>query len=428
MVDIHLPIEERERALRSLFLDFNSYFASVEQQEDPSLRGRPMAVAPMLADTTCVIASSYEAKRLGIRCGTMVREAKEICPEIVILPARPSLYVSYHKRILEVVETVLHIEEVCSIDEMRFGLMGEEKNPDVARRLATDIKEAVRDSVGEQMTCSVGIAPNKFLAKLATELQKPNGLVVIEAKDLPHRLHELKLTDFTGINKRTAIRLNSKGIFTAKDLCGASRAHLLDGFGSIIGEKWWYLLRGYDLGDEHQDKKSLGHSHILPPELRTDQGCREVILRLLQKASARLRASNLWTTDMSISVKGMRKSWRSAVKLPATQDTVTMNEHFLRLWESRDFELPLGVGVHFTGLCTPQTFTPSLFEPVVERAEFNHAIDKVNQKFGKNSVFLAGMEKAKDSADEKIAFNKTWLFSEGKGDNEWVDTFRGLVD
>lgn len=105
-----------------------------------------------------------------------------------------------------------------------------------------------------------------------------------------------------------------------------------------------------------------------------------------------------------------------------------MNEHFLKLWNSRDFELPLGVGVHFGSLCTPQTFTPSLFDAVVERAEFNGAVDKLNQKFGKNKVFLAGMQKAKDSADEKIAFNKTWLFSEGKGDNEWPDTFRGLVD
>nr|HMS56288.1 hypothetical protein [Fimbriimonadaceae bacterium] len=100
---------------------------------------------------------------------------------------------------------------------------------------------------------------------------------------------------------------------------------------------------------------------------------------------------------------------------------------FLRAWESRDFERPLGVGICFTHLCSADQVTPSLFDDTGERAKLNSAVDTVNQKFGKNTIYLAGMEQAKDSADEKIAFNKTWLFSEGKGDHEWPDTFRGLT-
>jgi DNA polymerase-4 len=152
------------------------------------------------------------------------------------------------------------------------------------------------------------------------------------------------------------------------------------------------------------------------------------LLRLLQKASARLRSNELWTAAMTISVSGFKKSWTVLIKLPPTQDTVTLNEFFLKAWESRDFENPRSVSVTFTELRAAEAVTPSLFEDTRQRSQLNHAVDEINQKFGKHSVFLAGMEKVRDAASEKIAFNKTWLFSEGKGDHEWIDTFRGLTE
>jgi DNA polymerase IV len=425
MVDVILPIEKKARPLAFLFLDLNSYFASVEQQERPELRGRPTAVVAVDADTSFVIAASYEAKAFGVRTGTLIREAKSQCPGIEIVKARPQIYVAYHHRILEVAESVLPIDQVCSIDEMRFRLLGDERTVEGSRRVATKMKEAIREHVGVCMTCSVGIAPNAFLAKIGTELQKPDGLVTIESTDLPKILWKLKLKDFPGINKGIAARLNAAGIFTSADLCAASKEQLLRGFDSIVGERWWYLLRGFDLGIDVNDRKTLGHSHVLPPNLRNDQGCRDVLMRLLQKASARLRANNLWTAAMAVSVRGYKKSWQAKIKLPPTQDTVTLNEHLMELWPSRDFVAPQMVGVTFYDLRTESEFTPSLFTPTKDRSKLSHAVDEVNQKFGKNSVFLAGIQKVRKTADEKIAFNKTWLFSEGKGDNEWIDPFRG---
>lgn len=433
MVDTVLPIEKRPRPLKALFLDLNAYFASVEQQERPELRDRPIAVVPLEADTTFVIAASYQAKRFGVKCGTMVRDAKVMCPGIEIVKARPSLYTAYHRRIVEVAGTVLPVEEVCSIDEMRFELLGKECEPENAKKIAHEMKQAVTKGVGECMTSSIGIAPNRFLAKVASDMQKPDGLTVLTADDLPHRLHDLEITDFVGINKRMKARLAASGLFTAKDLCSASKSELYRAFGGIIGERWYYALRGFELGEDSHDRKSLSHSHVLPPDLRTEQGCKEVLLRLIQKATARLRANGLWTTEMSCSVKGFERSWKAQVRLNATQDTITLNREFLSLWESRDFIRPRSVSVWFTGLHARTEFTPSLFEEVSERTDredrqaFNHAIDRVNQKFGKNTVFVAGMERAKHAADEKIAFQKTELFSEGKGDHEWPDTFRGLV-
>src|SRR5947209_374011 len=137
MVDANLPlIAKQERPLDVLFLDINSYFATVEQQEQPELRGKPIIVSPVNSDSTCAIAASYEAKRYGIKTGTNVGEARTMCPGLIVVPARPSLYVHYHERIIEAAESVLPVEKVDSIDEMHFKLIGKEREVPEAHRLA----------------------------------------------------------------------------------------------------------------------------------------------------------------------------------------------------------------------------------------------------------------------------------------------------
>jgi DNA polymerase-4 len=410
-----------ERPLRVLFLDLNSYFASVEQQEHPELRGKPIAVCPVMADTSFVIAASYEAKKFGVKTGTMIGDAKVMCPGLLLIDASHTIYVSYHNRIVEVAESVLPVDKVCSVDEMRFKLIGDERQPEHAIELAHKMKAAIRERVGECLTSSIGIAPNAFLAKVATDMQKPDGLVVLKAEDLPFRLHELKLTEFAGINKKMQVRLNASGIFTAEQMCAATRQELAAAFGSVVGDRWWFLLRGYEVDQESGSRKSLSHSHVLPPKHRTDEGCREVLLRLMHKAAQRLRSENLWTRSMDVHVGGFKKSWTIRLRLPPTQDSVTMTEYLVEAWEKRDYVSPRMVGVTFHDLMTEDAVTPSLFDASVQRGRFSQAVDKVNVKFGKNKVHLAAMEHAQTSAPERIAFNKTWLFSEGKGDNELPD-------
>jgi DNA polymerase-4 len=419
MVDETLPIIADSRPLRYLYLDLNAYFASVEQQERPELRGRPVGVVPMMVDSTCILACSYEAKRCGVKTGTLIAAAREMCPGIELLVGRPTLYVDYHHRILDAVETVVPVDKVRSIDEMQFRLIGKEREPAQAEGIARRLKAVIREKVGDVLTCSIGVGPNAFLAKLGTELQKPDGLVILTADSLPGKLLELPLMGFTGINRRMAVRLNAAGIFSAADLCSAGCKELGEAFGSVVGERWWYLLRGYELKLPENSRKSLGHSHVLPPELRTDQGAREVLLRLLQKASARLRKEGLWASGMDVQVKGRRRSWHAAVRIPPSQDTVTFNEHFLEAWKTRDFEQPTLVGVTFCGLAQVGEVTPSLFDATQDRAALNEAVDSMNRKFGKNTIYLAGMEKAKNTAPERIAFQKTDLLSEGKDDNVW---------
>lgn len=419
MVEQHLPFDlHDDRPLQVLFLDLNAYFASVEQQDRPELRDKAIAVVPLMADTTFVIAASYEAKAFGVKTGTRVSEAKEMCPGLILVDARPPLYVHYHELVKRAVEQVLPIEKVCSIDEMYCLLIGIERERQNAEQIARRIKQSIVEVAGERLKCSIGIAPNAFLAKLATDLQKPDGLVVLEASELEERLKGLKTTEFAGINKKMEARLQSAGIFSSDDMLAATREELRAAFGSIVGERWWYLLRGYDLKMQANDRQSLGHSHVLPPELRTDQGCREVLLRLTTKACARLRTTGLWATSMSVYVRG-KKSWQARSRIPPTQDTMTVTENLLRLWEERDFSSPNTVGITFHDMKVAEQVTPSLFDPTFDRTQLSHAVDRVNQKFGKNKVFLAAIEHARDSADEKIAFQKTELFAEGFGDNEW---------
>ena len=350
-------LPNQDRPLRWLFLDLNSYFASVEQAEDVSLLGKPVAVAPVSGDGATIIAASYEAKAFGVSTGTKVGEAKRLCPDIIFKPARPSLYVHYHKMILNAVETVLPIHRVCSIDEMKFRLLGSEMEEANARILAERLKSAIKAEVAPSLTCSIGIAPNSFLAKLASDLQKPDGLVVIEAKDLPDRLRGLKLTTFTGINRRMEARLMASGIFVSDDLLSRSPKELVRAFGSKVGERWWHLLRGDDQEFENETGKSLGHSNVLAPQYRNDEGCREIMLRLIHKACARMRANAVWAGHVHFSVLGREKSWSADTRIAPTQDAITVMQHLQRFWPDRDFKQPTQVGVTFTDLRKSEAIT-----------------------------------------------------------------------
>src|SRR5215813_4607764 len=160
-------------SLRYLFVDMNSFFASAEQQLEPRLRNRPMAVSPVEAETTCCIAASYEAKQYGIKCGTAVYEARRMCPGIPIVPARPELYIRIHDDLKTAVETCTPVERTMSIDEFSCRLSSDRREPEAALKLAGQVKKAIR-RVGECLRASIGIAPNQFLAKVAADMQKPD--------------------------------------------------------------------------------------------------------------------------------------------------------------------------------------------------------------------------------------------------------------
>jgi DNA polymerase-4 len=402
--------------LQWLFLDLNSYFASVEQELRPELRDRPMAVVPLLADTTCCIAASYEAKRYGVRTGTQVAEAKRLCPGILLIEARHELYVDYHHRVVEAVESCLPVTSVMSIDEMACRLLGREQPLLAALELARDVKAAVRRKVGSTLRCSVGLATNRYLSKVASDMEKPDGLVALTPDLLPDALAALTPRDLPGVGARMEKRLQQAGISTMEQLLALDRDQLHQAWGGIGGGKLWHWLRGEDFGDpELEHQKSIGHSHVLSPDLRTPEGAYAVANKLLHKAAMRLRKARLWASHMTLTIRFAvtgAQPWAQSCPLLECQDNQTLLEGLQRLWSqspaSREQKKPFFVGVSLGNLVPDHLHTLSLFSGLEEegkRTRLSTTMDQVNYKYGTNTLCFASMLLAGAAAPTRIAFS-----------------------
>lgn len=395
-------------SLRILFLDLNSYFASAEQQLRPELRGRPVGVVPVMADTSCCIAASYEAKYFGVKTGTGVAEAKRLCPDIQLVKARPEAYVKLHHEIIAAVETCVPIERVHSIDEFHCRLGRDEREPDRAFQLAQRIKRTIRDRVGECLRSSIGIAPNRFLAKVGTELEKPDGLVVIEDRDLPHKLFALELRDLPGIGPRMHERLIKRGITSVEQLCLASESELVSIWDSVLGRYWHRWLRGEETHEPPMHRRTIGHQHVLPPELRTYAGARAVLVKLLMKAAARMRQLGYSASQMSLSMRlmggGDRRDWFRRTGFPPTQDTLHLIEVLRSLWPVQLPAMPLRVSITLHDLASQCSVSRPLFPGEQRRQELARAMDRINARFGKSAVYPASMHNALAAAPTRIPF------------------------
>lgn len=401
--------------LRSLFVDFNSFFASVEQQAEPALRGRPVGVVPVMAETTCCIAASIEAKTFGVRTGTLVREARKLCPQIALVPARPSLYVDYHHRLKGAIETCIPVDYVGSIDEVACELIGRERSRANAIAIARSIKTAVR-GVGDWLRCSIGIAPNHFLSKTATDMQKPDGLVVLEEGDLPQALHRLELSDLCGIGPNMEQRLHAHGIRSVAQLCTLDRSAMRDVWGGIEGERYWAALRGEWQAHRQSARASLGHSHVLGPEWRTPAGARAVLKKLLVKAAMRLRHEGLVAAAMTVRVRHLgADAWQGEIRFDATDDSREFLRHFARALDQRDRHTqrlplrgtkptPLAVSVTLHRLQPRGESTGSLFADESKNRAVNGVLDRINRRYGGNTLYFGSMQGTLKTAPMRIPF------------------------
>ncbi len=398
--------------LRALLLDFNSYFAAVEQQLRPQLRGRPVGVLPVMAETTCCIAASYEAKRFGVKTGTSVAEARRLCPDIVFVEARPRVYVEMHQRLMQVVDSVLAIGEVLSIDEVMCELTGSWQQEAVAVALARRVKQKLLDEVGECLTCSVGIAPNRFLAKVASNMQKPNGLTVIRASDLPDILFGLELEDLHGVGQAMSARLRRAGINTVEALCRASRETLRRIWGGVEGERMYERLRGLEPPLPASRRGSIGHSHVLPPHLRNEAGAWAVLSKLTQKAAVRLRAEGYLASRMHLAVEYRdRPAWVAASRFAPMRTTLDFLKVLAALWAGRPrckhrrarWE-PMKVSVTLWELVPAAQASLELFPETARKAALDATLDWLRLKYGPQAIYFGGAFGAMQAAPMRISF------------------------
>jgi DNA polymerase-4 len=421
-----------------LHIDLNSFFASVEQQLHPEYRDRPLAVVPTKADTTCCIAASYEAKALGIKTGTQVGEAKKRCPEIILIEGNHSTYAEYSHKIAKAVERCCPVAHTPSIDEMVCELIGREQEPPRARRIALEIKQAIKTDVGETLRCSIGMAPNRYLAKIASDMQKPDGLIGLLPSQLPRAIAHLELRDLPGVGARTETRLNAKGITTMEQLLALDRTGMHGLWNSVWGDRLYHWLRGDETGDDGAPvssgvQKSLGHSHVLGPEFRSPEGAWSVAHKLLHKAGMRLRMEHFYAGSLSVAVRyaltreqverrgaggtvkrhfsGIKHlGWGMEARFPACQDTLSLLEALRGIWakapQGAEYARPFFVGVTLHNLIPESEYQQTLFGDPDHRAELAATMDKLNLKFGHTTLHFAGMLPARESAPTRIAFTQ----------------------
>ena len=387
--------------LRFLFLDLNSYFASVEQQLKPDLRGEPLIVVPVLSDATSAIAASYEAKAYGIKTGTNVGEAKRICPGLKIVEANHRHYVEYHHRIRAAMEECIPVTIVASIDEFGAELMKNEREPKRATEIAHAIKASIRRHVGSAITCSIGIAPNRYLAKVAADMQKPDGLTVLEQRDIAQRLLELVPQDLPGIGPNMKRRLEAAGVTSMAQLLALAPKQMRAIWHSVAGEQMYYRLRGMDIPLPETTTSSVGHSHVLAPEYRPPARAQIVAMRLTLKAGSRLRRKQYMAGAFDLSVRlpsGLRVGYTASFS-PACdnhQFIHVLQAMWAQLMAEVNPQLIKKVSVTLHRLTPAASVQPDLLAAIeagnpqrAERlAELSRAMDRVNEKYGKDTLVM----------------------------------------
>jgi DNA polymerase-4 len=406
--------------LNWLYLDLNSYFASVEQQLQPKLQNKPVAIVPTMTDATCAIAASYEAKAYGVKTGTMIYEAKKLCPEIICVQANHENYVMYHHKILAEIDKYIPIEIISSIDEVACKLIGSQKNEAQARQIAKNIKIGIQENIGQYIRCSIGIAPNRFLAKTASNLEKPDGLQVLYGKDIPDRIKHFKLSDLTGIGRAMEYRLNKSGILSIQELYNISPKHMRKIWGNVQGEKFWYMLRGKEIADIKTERKTIGHSHVLEPKWRLVELAEKVMLRLLLKASSRLRRMDYYCSRLSLSIRtenNLRLEGKS--RFYRACDNKKLQEEATKIWvqliKKKNFKQIKKISITLYNLKKKSDLQPELFQNFNKKItldtnrfeKLSKTMDNINTRFGRDSVTIGGLpNKIKSFSGTRIAFTR----------------------
>lgn len=409
-----------------MHVDLNSCFATVEQQARPMLRGRPVAIVNRRAERATIVTASYEARASGVSLGMSLSQAKRLCPDLVGVESDPPKYRHvYHKLISIMSDYSPHIQ-MKSIDE---GVIDFTRSTDLIKRrdlveVGYEIKRRLKEEIGCHMRCNIGIAPNRFLAKMAASLHKPDGLDVINHENLREVMSELTLKDLTGIASRNEHRLNAVGIYTPLDMLDATPEMLHEAFHSICGEQWHQRLRGWEVDDVDYDLKSCGRQYVM--EVRG--ASREVVMarmhNLVESVGAKLRKAGKSARGVGVYVrmsdgdylgssngrwgkKGGYWHEKYLAPLPFYSD-----QAIWRITKRLMAYAPTGdvreIGVHCYHLHDGLGDQLSLFGDELAREQrVVWAIDEINARYGDRTIHSGNTLGTDDLVKQKIPFGST---------------------
>lgn len=416
-----IPIDGRLNTSQPLVMhiDLNSCFATVEQQARVMLRGKPVAVVNRRTDQTMIVTCSYEAKARGVTMGMKLRDAKKICPELVGVESDPTKYRYVYHKLLDIMNDYSAHVTMKSIDE---GIIDFTQAPDVIKNrglevIGMEIKQRLREEIGIAMRCNVGIATNRFLAKTAASLHKPDGMDVITHENLRTVLGGLKLLDLTGIAERNERRLNSVGIMTPLDFLDASPKVLHDGvFQSINGEQWYQRLRGWEVDDITTETKRVGRQYVLDNFNLSFDEILQRLHHLCETVGWRMRKQGLSARGVYVGVHtfGPGGPWRKGSRWHAmhVSDTPFFSDKTIysiarKLFVNAPPDIR-DINVHCYLLEKGERSQMSLFADELARDRMvTNAIDEINERYGDHTLHSANTLHTSPFVKTKIPFGST---------------------
>ena len=403
-----LPINSASPTV--VHIDLNSCFATVMQQAHIHLRGKPLVIAAYTTAGGCILSPSIEAKKLGIKTGMKVRQAKEICPDVIVRESDTGLIRDASSRFIKICEDYSPDVTPKSVDEVVMNFAKTENYwkkslPEISR----EIKKRFRQEIGEWIFCNVGISTNRVLAKLASSLHKPDGLDIINQQNIHQVFSSIRLTDFPGINLRYQIRLNAAGIFTPLDFLSAKDDYLRKVvFKGIVGHYWYLRLRGYEVDDFETVRKSFGQEYSLGEKTSNPEKLTKLIMMLTEKMGRRLRASGQTARGIHLGLLYDDWTfWHQGKKFP--ESLYTTSELFQKIMvifsHQPGEKVVRKIAISCFDFLPVDSQTLFLFkDAVLKKRKVSAAVDEINDRYGEYVVSPALMIESKKTILDRIAF------------------------
>jgi len=369
---------------KKMLLDINSCFASIEQQANPLLQGREVVVAAYEGERSCVLAASREAKKLGIKTGWQVGEARKICPNLVVLTADVEKYRYVNKKMKKILLKFCPRVQTKSIDEFALDFEGVGGN---LKEIALKIKAEIKKNLGEWITVSIGIGPNIFLAKVASNLEKPDGLVEINEDNFWEIYGKLKLIDLHGINIKTAYKLEINGVKTPQDFYQKSRQELKSIFRSICGDYWYFRLRGVEIDDkERRFKKSLSAIYSLRRPAKNKEELAALFYQLCLKLGTRVKKQKMIPRGIAFLAIGKNISIKEKVK--CREGMINGWEMFSKIYPKiPEFKGEIKKVIIVIYNLQTKSWQGDFFGVREKFMRESEAADEINKKYGEGTIF-----------------------------------------
>jgi DNA polymerase-4 len=420
-----------------LHIDMNAFYCSVHAAEEPEVyAGKPTAVSGSVEQRKgIIVTSSYEARRKGVKTGMQVREAVKLCPELILIRPDFTLYRGYSLRIMAIAGDYSPLVETMSIDECYIDITGS-KQFGTPQEIAETIQRRIKDELS--LPCSVGIAPNKLLAKMGSDMKKPGGITILRLRDVPGLLWDKPCHTMYGIGQKTADKLAKQHIHTLGQLAAADETMLTQHFG-VMGNALKLWANGYDhspVNPERGPSKSVGHTTTLPQDLTEWSAIQKVFLNLADQVARRLRRQHLLAHTIQITIRNpaMKTITRASTLASPTEDMRTIYKEACELFSTHwSLEKPvrlLGISLHNLESREDSAIQQDLFEfeSAPKKEQLIRAMDQLRDKYGENAVLTAGMlgddpsVLLRDHKRRGTSLQMDWLRGKGRGEkNSSID-------